>query len=57
MQIDKLSDNCLFERHSKPTIREWLRQLRYFYFKRAWGGHANETNFKSHFHLQTDKTS
>lgn len=42
MQIEKLSDNWLFERHSKQAIREWLKQLRYFYFKRAWGGHAND---------------
>jgi len=42
MQIDKLSDNWLFERHSKQTIIEWLSQLRYFYYKRAWGGHAND---------------
>jgi hypothetical protein len=42
METEKLSDNWLFERHSKQTIREWLRQLRYFYFKRAWGGHAND---------------
>jgi hypothetical protein len=42
MEIDKLSDNWLFEQHSKHTIKEWLRQLRYFYFKRAWGGHAND---------------
>lgn len=42
MQIEKLSDNWLFELHSKQTIREWLSQLRYFYFKRAWGGHAND---------------
>jgi hypothetical protein len=42
MQINKLSDNWLFERHSKQTIREWLSQLRYFYYKRAWGGHAND---------------
>lgn len=42
MQIDRLSDNWLFQQHSKQTIREWLRQLRYFYFKRAWGGHAND---------------
>ena len=32
MQIEKLSDNWLFERHSKQTIREWLKQLHYFYF-------------------------
>ena len=42
MQFEKLSDDWLFERHSKKTIREWLQQLRYFYFKRAWGGHAND---------------
>ncbi|MEO5910163.1 MAG: hypothetical protein ABIP95_04700 [Pelobium sp.] len=42
MQTEKLSDNWLFQLHSKSTIREWLRQLRYFYFKRAWGGHAND---------------
>ena len=42
MQIDKLSDNWLFERHSKQIIIEWLRRLRYFYYKRAWGGHAND---------------
>jgi hypothetical protein len=42
MQIEKLSHKWLFEHHSEHTIREWLQQLRYFYFKRAWGGHAND---------------
>lgn len=42
MQIERLSDKWLFERHAKSTIRAWIRQLRYFYFKRAWGGHAND---------------
>lgn len=42
MQIDKLSDKWLFELHSKQTIVGWLRHLRYFYFKRAWGGHSND---------------
>lgn len=42
MELDKLSENWLFRQHSKHTIREWVRQLRYFYFKRAWGGHAND---------------
>jgi hypothetical protein len=32
----------LFERHSKVTIKKWLRELRYFYLIRAWGGHAND---------------
>ena len=42
MQADKLSDKWLFARHSKRELRSWLGQLRYFYFKRAWGGHAND---------------
>lgn len=42
MQMDKLTENWLFERHSKETISEWIKQLRFFYFKRAWGGHAND---------------
>jgi hypothetical protein len=42
MEMEKFSDNWLFQRHSKRTIKEWLAQLRYFYFKRAWGGHAND---------------
>lgn len=42
MQIERLSDKWLFEQHAKSTIRAWIRQLRYFYFKRAWGGHAND---------------
>lgn len=42
MEIKKLSDDWLFQRHSKETIKKWLRQLRYFYLKRAWGGHAND---------------
>lgn len=55
MQIEKLSDNWLFEQHSKQTIREWLGQLRYFYFKRAWGGHANDGDeFQTAF-LFTDR--
>lgn len=42
MQLEKLSDNWLFQRHDQRKIKAWLRQLRYFYFKRAWGGHAND---------------
>lgn len=42
MHKDKLQDNWLFKHHSKKTISEWLQHLRYFYFKRAWGGHAND---------------
>jgi hypothetical protein len=42
LKMEKLSDNWLFEKHTKHTIRAWLGHLRYFYFKRAWGGHAND---------------
>lgn len=42
MSIDKLSDAWLFQEHSKETVRRWVNNLHYFYFKRAWGGHAND---------------
>jgi len=42
MQIDKLSEDRIIGRHSKPELRRWINTLRYFYFIRAWGGHAND---------------
>lgn len=42
MIIDKLSDEWLFQDHSKETIKRWLSELKCFYFIRAWGGHAND---------------
>ena len=55
MQMDKLSDDWLFGRHAKQTIKTWLRQLNYFYFVRAWGGHANDGDaFKVRF-IYNDK--
>jgi len=42
MQIDKFSDQWLFETHTSEQISEWVNQLKYFYFFRAWGGHAND---------------
>jgi hypothetical protein len=42
MDIQRLSDSWLFERHSEEEIRRWVNNLRYSYFKRAWGGHAND---------------
>ncbi|OON68819.1 hypothetical protein [Hymenobacter sp. CRA2] len=42
MALDKLSDSWLFQQHSRATIKEWVNQLRYFCFIRAWGGHAND---------------
>ena len=44
MQADKLSSDWLFRRHPEQTVKGWLRQLRYFYFVRAWGGHANDAD-------------
>lgn len=53
--MDKLSPEWLFERHSEQVIRKWLGQLRYFYYKRAWGGHANDGDeFQTAF-LYTDR--
>lgn len=42
MTIDKLSDDWLFRRHSKDTIKRWVNGLKYSYYNRAWGGHAND---------------
>jgi len=42
MNIEKISDNWLFENHSKQTIKEWLKRLKYFYFIRACGGQTND---------------
>jgi len=40
--MEKRPDWYIFELHSKETIAKWARQLHYFYFVRAWGGHAND---------------
>lgn len=42
MEPQRLSDGYLFERHPKEQIRRWVNDLKYSYFKRAWGGHAND---------------
>jgi len=40
--IEILPDSWLFETHPESELRAWVRQLRYFHFIRAWGGHAND---------------
>lgn len=42
MKTEKLSEKWIFERHSKTEVKEWINNLKYFFFKRAWGGHAND---------------
>jgi hypothetical protein len=42
MGLDKLSEDYICERHPKSEIMQWVNSLRYFLFKRAWGGHAND---------------
>ncbi|RKR13963.1 hypothetical protein CLV91_0032 [Maribacter vaceletii] len=42
MNTEKLSDIYLFEKHQKSVIKRWSKSLKYGYFKRAWGGHAND---------------
>ncbi|MGI4883521.1 MAG: hypothetical protein ACRYFR_01010 [Janthinobacterium lividum] len=50
MQLSKLSSGWLFQRHSEQTIKRWVQRLEYFYFVRAWGGHANDGDaFKARF--------
>lgn len=42
MNTEKLSYNYLFEKHQKGVIKRWNKTMNYGYFKRAWGGHAND---------------
>ncbi len=38
----KLSDDYLFRKHNRETIKGWNKILKFGFFKRAWGGHAND---------------
>ena len=40
--MSKRPDWYMFEQHSRQKIAGWARQLHYFYFCRAQGGHAND---------------
>ena len=42
MDIEKFQDKWLFQDHTKSEIKNWVRQLHYFYFVRAWGGHNDD---------------
>jgi len=57
MQPNKPSDKWLFERHAKHTVKAWLKQLRYFYYKRAWAGmQTMVTSFRWHSRFQANRT-
>ena len=50
MDIEKFQDKWLFQNHPKSEIRSWAKQLHYFYFVRAYGGHSNDGDcFKAAF--------
>ena len=54
MQIQKFQDKWLFQRHSKEELKKWVKQLRYFYFLRAWGGHNMDNDrFVASFHYNS----
>lgn len=40
--MQKLKEGYKFETHDLHTVQRWVQSLRYFSFKRAWGGHAND---------------
>ena len=44
MEIEKFQNKWLFQVHSKDELKEWVKQLRYFYFVRAWGGHNDDND-------------
>ena len=50
MDIEKFQDKWLFQDHTKSEIKNWVKQLHYFYFVRAYGGHSNDGDcFKTAF--------
>lgn len=38
----KLPDAYLFRSHSQSIVVRWSNELKYGFYKRAWGGHAND---------------
>jgi len=42
MKTEKLSESYLFDKHQKSVVKRWNKTLKYGFFKRAWGGHAND---------------
>ena len=42
LNMQKLKERYIFETHDRQTVQRWVQSLRYFSFKRAWGGHAND---------------
>lgn len=53
--IDKLSEDWICQSYSKEKISNWVKNLKYFYFKRAWGGHANDGDeFIAHIDIEND---
>lgn len=57
-RVDKdkrLSDRWLLQQLTASDLREWIKTLEFFYFFRAWGGHANDGDrFEAHIKF-TDK--
>lgn len=42
MNLDKISEERLFQNNTKEEIQYWCRHLRYFHYMRARGGHNCE---------------
>jgi hypothetical protein len=56
MNFDRLSDDWLFQQHPKAEIKRWVQNLKYFYYTRAWGGHANDGDYFSLTFVYDDKS-
>lgn len=54
--MDKRPDWYMFESHSMQEVARWVQKLNYFYFVRAWGGHANDGDTFQAGILFTDRT-
>lgn len=53
MGLQKLTEERLFQNHTKEEIQTWVRQLKYFHYMRARAGHSCEgDSFAVHFRYE-----
>ncbi len=54
-KMDKISEDRLFQNNSKEEVTRWCRQLEYFHYMRARGGHNCEGDSFSVYFKYTDR--
>lgn len=55
MNLDKISEERLFQNNTKDEIKNWCQNLQYFHYMRARGGHNCEGDSFSVYFKYNDK--